>query len=164
MSQRHYGNDEHPEVAAAMRRHAEEEQRRFLQDQKDSDRRWVEFERNREMEAAQIRKRPSGHWLFEEILNSSGGLIGWNVRLDNRSVGILLLRGDDIVVLSTSTDHEMLRRLKAPRSADEPYPEDIMAAFLKLYPGGAREAAGLPRGQRQLPAENFGPPRDWSEE
>ncbi len=158
-----YGNEDE-EMAAARRKHAENDAREHARDRKETERMWLENERNREMEAAQLRRRPSGHWRFEEMLNTSGGLIGWNVKFAGRAAGILLVRGDDIVVLSTSTDSEVLRRAGAPRHVDEPYPEDIMAAFLKLYPGGAQEAVGLPRGQRQLPADNFGPPRDWSEE
>jgi len=105
-------------------------------------------------------RRPTGLWQFTEIHNTSGGLTGWSVTLDGQSAGLALLRGDDIWVLS---------------SPEDVAPGDVMAAFLKLYPGGVREAREqrvlasrlrllAERAERGEEAVSFGPPRDWSEE
>ncbi len=158
------GGEQDEEMAAARRRHDEEAQREWARDKKETDAMWIRNEARREAEEGHLRNRASGHWQFEEMLTASGGLIGWRVVFNGKLSGVLMLRGDDIMVISGSTDSDALRRSGVKRDFSDPLPEDIMAAFMKLYPGGAPQAHALPRGQRQLPAENFGPPRDWSEE
>ncbi len=96
-----------------------------------------------------------GIWRFTQIYSESGQLTGWNATLNGSTVGLLVIRFDDILVFSTSKDED----------ASAPAPSEIMAAFIKLYPD-PRVTRALPaRAQRQLPSGSpFGPARDWSEE
>ena len=110
------------------------------------------------VEPEPARSHASGYWRFSQILNVHGDVIGWSVTLDGRNAGTLLIRGRDLVVFSATMDSNERRR--AGITGTDPAPEDIMAAFLKLYPGGAPDA--LATGRRELPG--FGPPRDWSQE
>ncbi len=116
----------------------------------------VEYRRNRSSWYREDAPRPhaSGHWRFEQLLNTRGELTGWRVELDGKIVGMLVLHDNDIGVISTSADEDALA----------PSPRDIMAAFIKLYPDP--RARALPAGgRRQLPEGSpFGPSRDWSEE
>ena len=105
-----------------------------------------------------LRAHASGYWRFTQILNTSGDGQGWKVTLDGKSAGVVMIRGRDLVVFSTTMDSSERRR--AGITGADPTPEDIMAAFLKLYPSGAPDALAATR--RELPG--FGPPRDWSED
>ncbi len=102
-----------------------------------------------------LRVSASGNWRFEQIRSESGRLTGWSVTLNGGPIGLLVIRGDDIMVFSTSKDED-----SAAVS-----PAEIMAAFIKLYPD-PHVARSLPDlAPRQLPSGSpFGPSRDWSEE
>lgn len=164
---------EEDETAAAARKGRENAERAQRQYDLEQEREYARKYPPVYDDEASLKRRPSGHWLFKEILSEDARLVGWDVTLDGRKVGIVILRDDDLWVLSTSGDSNALRKAGIyddPALAyllDNPTPQDIMAAFLKLYPGGAREARSLPRGrQNLLPADAspFGPSRDWSED
>ncbi len=101
---------------------------------------WIRSERARKTEAERGRTRPSGHWQFKALSNqATGELTGWRVEFEHRLVGMLVLAGDDIQVISGAD------------SPEDPDATEIMAAFIKLYPTGYQR---LPAGQRTLPASN----------
>ncbi len=111
-------------------------------------------------DAGVMRTRPSGHWQFSEITNSrTGEVTGWQVDLNGRICGLLILKENDIAVISTATSDPTT-------DPNSPGPMDIMAAFIKLYPDPRVEDLRQMANRRrpQLPAENFGPPRDWSQD
>lgn len=146
---RRFGAEMDDEMAAAQRRHAARDAVEWRKDQAESNEMWIQNERARKMQRGH--DRPQGLWRFEQLLNTAGDLTGWRVELDGRLVGLCVIRGDDIAVIAAGED---------PESPDT---TEIMAAFIKLYPGGVREVRSLYRGQRVLP--EFGPPgRDWSED
>lgn len=92
----------------------------------------------------------SGHWRFIELLNSSGETSGWRVELNGKIAGVLLLRGDDVNVISASSDRD---------DPNDPTAIEIMAAFVKLYPTRPE-----PRGRRRHEGSPFGPSRNWDED
>lgn len=131
------------------RRKAAEAQKRYDVQGDAEDR---EYMRRRDAAAGVGRARPSGNWRFEQLLNTSRQLIGWRVELDGRIAGMMVLQGEDIQVISTSSDHD----------ASAPNGMEIMAAFVKLYPDPRARQLPPPSAAHQLPG--FGPPRDWSQE
>ena len=84
----HYGNDSQ-EMAEAQARHKQREAEEWKRDRAETEASWKLFEQRRKAEG--LRARPSGYWRFEEILNSSGELTGWQVFLDGSSVGIMVM-------------------------------------------------------------------------
>ena len=110
---------------------------------------------------------PKGDWRFIQLFDTNGDLIGWDALYEGAKAGTLILRDDDIWVLSQAMDEAMLRRAGLHMDRDEFQPADIMAAFVKLYPRGGpeRRQRALPGPRRELTAgEPFGPSRDWSED
>ncbi len=145
-----FGNED-DEMNARRRKYEQEQAVEWRKDQAEANEMWIQGERARKMERQREGgARPAGHWRFEQLLNTAGYIVGWRVSLDGRLVGMCVLQGDDIAVIA------------AADSVDDPDTTEIMAAFIKLYPGGAGEAKALRAQQRALP--EFGPPRDWSED
>ena len=110
---------------------------------------------------------PKGDWRFVQLFDTNGDLIGWDALYEGAKAGTLILRDDDIWVLSQAMDEATLRRAGLHMDRDEFQPADIMAAFVKLYPRGGpeRRQRALPGPRRELTAgEPFGPSRDWSED
>ncbi len=141
--------DADDEMAAAQRRHAARDAEDWRKDRAASEEMWIQGERARKMERGH--NRPSGNWRFTQILNAYRELTGWRVELNQRLIGLIVIRGNDLAVISAADNPE------------EPDATEIMAAFIKLYPDPS--ARSLPEPRRELPAgSEFGPSRDWSEE
>lgn len=140
----HYGNEYEEEKRAAERRAAEAQARYDREGEIEYKRKYPETGYAEE-ELARARTR-EGTWRFDRILNESGRPIGATASLDGNKVGILLLRGADLMVLSTSTDREALRKAGVFHLVDDPSPAEIMAAFMRMYPEGEliHERAALP--------------------
>lgn len=160
-----FGSDEGDEMREARRKAAEDQRRYDIEGDR-------AYERDRAswLKDEELAFKHNGYWRFEEITNTHGSTIGWRVTLDDKLVGIVMVRGEELTVLSTTRDAGALRRggVENPdraRLLNEPNPEEIMAAFIKLYPTIESRQERLAPRQRALPSENpFGPPRNWDEE
>ena len=137
---RRFGSDD-DEMQQARARHEQRNQQDWAHDRAQSEEMWIQTERARKMETERGRTRPAGNWQFRVLNNAAGDLTGWRVELNQRLIGMMVLSGDDIQVISAADNPE------------DPDATEIMAAFIKLYPDPSQRRR-LPEGQRVLAPSN----------
>lgn len=116
---------EEDEMAAAKARHAQRDAEEYREDKVRSENQWRAGERRRRDAArasASSLRPPGPSWLFTELNDIYGNIDGWRVDYGGELQGMLIIRNGDLLAFA------------AGDSLTSPGPEEILEAFLHLYP------------------------------
>lgn len=132
-----YGSD-YDEGGFDKQKHAERDRIEWEKDRRDTERMWRESE-NRRAEARweQTREHVTD-WVFQPILGARGDASGWNVFLNGHKVGLIIRVRNDLVVITTGDTGSADVHYVRPQGDVSPDANQIMAAFQRQLPAGAR--------------------------
>lgn len=132
-----YGS-ENDETAVARQRHAAQEQREHEEDRRATDRMWREGESRRAQARWESQKSQAMNWDFRPIVEEGGRVSGWNVFLNTRKVGVIVSVRNDLVVITSDDEGGATAHYVRGSERASPNANEIMAAFQRQLPSGAR--------------------------